>query len=123
MLKKHDRSSALIQNPLKMAYAPNRALCMPFADRLKEIRKDRGLTQKALADKIQLSVLKIRKYESDKSQPTLDVIKRLAVTLGTSADQLIFDHSEREKPDDIRREVEALTYFTEDERKMLKRSS
>ncbi len=39
------------------------------------------------------------RYENDSSQPTLDVIKKLAVTLSVATDQLIFEENERQ-PDD-----------------------
>ena len=39
------------------------------------------------------------RYENGSSQPTLDVIKKLAVTLSVATDQLIFEENERQ-PDD-----------------------
>ncbi|WP_183724117.1 helix-turn-helix domain-containing protein [Paraburkholderia sp. WP4_3_2] len=75
---------------------------MEFPERLTALRKARGLTQLALAEAIDLSVLQIRRYESGNSQPTLDVIRRLAVALGVSSDALVFDEGER-GPDDVLR--------------------
>lgn len=47
---------------------------MEFPERLTALRKERGMTQQALADQVGLAVLQIRRYEGGTSQPTLDVI-------------------------------------------------
>ena len=72
---------------------------MPFSDRLSSLRKQRGLTQEALADLIGITKTQVYRYESNLSQPTLDVIKRLAVTLSVTADELIFEEEERKADD------------------------
>ena len=60
-----------------------------------------------------LAVLQIRRYEGGTSQPTLDVIRRLAIALGVSADRLVFDAGEAfrllPKPYGIEGLSEALT--------------
>ena len=53
---------------------------MEFLERLTALRKERGLTQQALADLVWVHVLQIRRYEGGNSQPTLDVVKRLAAS-------------------------------------------
>ena len=73
--------------------------CMPFAERLSTIRKERHLTQEALAERVGLTKAQIYRYEKANSQPTLDVIKRLAMALSVTADQLVFEEDERQ-PDD-----------------------
>lgn len=72
---------------------------MEFRERLAALRKARGLTQIALSDAVGLAVLQIRRYEGGISQPPLEVIRRLAIALGVSADALVFDQEER-GPDD-----------------------
>lgn len=52
-----------------------------FSQRLAALRKEKGLTQQALADLIGMHVIQIRRYESGASQPTLDVIRKLALAL------------------------------------------
>ena len=61
-----------------------------FPEHLAQLRKGRGFTQPQLAEKIGLHVAQIRRYEAGTSQPTLDVIRSLAVALGVSADELLF---------------------------------
>lgn len=68
---------------------------MAFAQRLSEIRKSRHLTQQELAEKVGVGISQMRRYEKGSSSPTLEVIKNLAVTLGVSTDELIFDNNER----------------------------
>jgi transcriptional regulator with XRE-family HTH domain len=72
---------------------------MPFPNRLSSLRKQRGLTQEVLANLIGITKTQVYRYENGSSQPTLDVIKKLAVTLSVTTDQLIFEENERQ-PDD-----------------------
>ena len=64
---------------------------MSFGKNLASIRKEKGLTQEDLVQKSGVAISQIRRYETDKSSPTLDVIMKLAVTLGVSIDELAFD--------------------------------
>ncbi|HXY43218.1 MAG TPA: helix-turn-helix transcriptional regulator, partial [Acidimicrobiales bacterium] len=68
---------------------------MDFGDRLSEVRRERGLTQTLLAERAGISASMVHRYESGAAQPTLDVVRRLAVALSISADTLIFADSPR----------------------------
>jgi transcriptional regulator with XRE-family HTH domain len=57
-------------------------------------------------------------YESGSSQPTLEVIRKIAVALSVSADELIFDENERGPQDDLRLQFEAVSKFTAEEKKV-----
>lgn len=72
---------------------------MPFPNRLSALRKQRGLKQEGLANLIGITKTQAYRYENRSSQPTLDVIKKLAVTLSVTTGQLIFEENERQ-PDD-----------------------
>ena len=85
-----------------IAYSSQLLCNMEFPERLTALRKERGLTQQALADAVGLAVLQIRRYEGGTSQPTLDIIRKLSIALGISADMLVFDAEER-KPDELLR--------------------
>lgn len=67
---------------------------MPFAKKLSKLRKEKGFTQQGLAKKVGVGIAQLRRYESGKSSPTLEVIKNIVKTLGISADELIFDKNE-----------------------------
>lgn len=64
---------------------------MSFGKNLSRFRKEKGLTQEALVKKSGVAVSQIRRYEADKSSPTLNVVTRLAKSLGVSIDELVFD--------------------------------
>lgn len=67
-----------------------------------------------------MKVLQIRRYENGSSQPTLEVIKKLAVALNVTADELIFDADERGPSEDLRLQFEALSQFDPEDRKVAK---
>jgi hypothetical protein len=52
--------------------------------------------------------------------PTLDVIRRLAVALSVSADALVFGDGTRGPDDDLRLQFEAVSQFDTAEKKVLK---
>ncbi len=91
-----------------------------FPERLATLRKEKGLTQQALADQIRMHVVQIRRYEAGASQPTLDVIRKLAIALGVSADHLIFGKDERNPDEDLRMQFEMMHQFSPDEKKIAK---
>jgi transcriptional regulator with XRE-family HTH domain len=93
---------------------------MNFAQRLVALRKQRGLTQQALADRVGIHVSNIRRYEAGNSQPTLDVLRNLALALTTSADSLLFDDDERGPDDDLRLQFEGTRNLDTDEKDALK---
>ena len=64
---------------------------MSFGKNLATFRKEKGLTQEDLVKRSGVAISQIRRYEADKSSPTLDVVTRLARALGVSLDELAFD--------------------------------
>lgn len=95
-------------------------VAMPFPERLATLRKDRHLTQQALADHAKLHVSMIRKYETGAGQPNLDALKRLAVALSAPTDLLVFDQDQRGPDDDLRLQFEATLRLSADERKVVR---
>lgn len=93
---------------------------MDFSERLATLRKQRNLTQAALADKVGITVLQIRRYEGGASQPTLDVIRRLAIALSVSADMLIFDEDERGPSNGLRYQFEAVSQLLDAEQAVVR---
>lgn len=91
-----------------------------FSKRLSAIRKARDLTQQQLAQKVGISLIQIHRYEAGSSHPTLDVIRKLAVTLGVSADALLFDTHERQPDEELRLQFEAISQFSQEEKKVVK---
>lgn len=93
---------------------------MPFPNRLAETRKERGLTQEALGDSVGLTKLQIYRYEKGSSQPTLEVLKKIAITLHVSLDELVFDDAERDPTEDLRLRFELIQGMSEEDQKTIK---
>ena len=95
-------------------------LGMAFPERLAAGRKKRKLTQQNLADAVGVHLSQIRRYESGETQPTLEVIRKLAIALSTSADVLIFDQDERGPDEELRLQFEAICQFSAEEKQVAK---
>lgn len=93
-------------------------LDMDFAQRLAAFRKERGLTQQALADRAGVHITQINRYETGDSQPMLDVIRRLAIALTVSADELILGKDERGPDEDLRLQFEAISQFDAEDKEL-----
>jgi transcriptional regulator with XRE-family HTH domain len=93
---------------------------LKFHERLVSLRKERGLTQQALAEMVGMHISQIRRYESGQSQPTLDAIRKLAVALSVSADMLLFEKDERGPDDDMRLQFEAVCRLDAEEKKVIR---
>lgn len=70
-----------------------------FGSTLKKMRSDKGFSQEAFAKEIDVHVTNLSKYERNISIPSLEVAKRIALTLETSLDILVFGNKTIE--DDI----------------------
>jgi len=65
-------------------------------------------------------VSQLRRYEAASSQPTLEVVRKMALALGVSADVLVFDEDERGGDDGLRQQIEATVRLDADERQVIK---
>jgi transcriptional regulator with XRE-family HTH domain len=96
------------------------AIDMGFPERLVTLRKGRKLTQQSLADLVGVHVMQIHRYEAGASQPSLEVIKKLAVALSVTADALLFDTEERGPEDDLKLQFEAVSRLSPDEKRVIR---
>lgn len=68
-----------------------------IGDRIKKIRKAKGITQKELAEKLGTSHQNLSQYESGKRSPKIETIQKIADALDVSVDRFmpmeIFDIS------------------------------
>lgn len=92
---------------------------MSFSARFLQLRRQQGLTQPQMADKVGIHLTQVRRYESGEAQPSLDILKRIAVTFNVSADWLIFEEGEREPQDELKLKFEAVKQMDEDEQKSI----
>ena len=71
------------------------ALRQLFARNLKRLRLERGLSQEALADATGIDRTYVSALEREIYSPSLDMIERLAATLGVSAEALLAEDARR----------------------------
>src|SRR5579872_423510 len=62
-----------------------------FGEKLRQLRKARKLSQRALAKGIGVAVATVQLYEQKNSIPGADVVARVARFFQVSADYLVFD--------------------------------
>ncbi|MDE7452832.1 MAG: helix-turn-helix domain-containing protein, partial [Clostridia bacterium] len=60
-----------------------------LGQRLKELREENGLTQKQLAEKLQLNSVTYLHYEKSQREPPLAVLADIAVFFDVSVDYLL----------------------------------
>lgn len=62
---------------------------MKIGERMAELRKDRGLKQKEIAEVLNVAVSTVSNYETDSHEPDLTNLCKLADLLGVSTDYLL----------------------------------
>lgn len=60
-----------------------------FQERLRQVRREKGLSQKKAASELGLTDTGYRNYETGTRRPTFEVLPRLARFFGVSADYLL----------------------------------
>ena len=73
---------------------------MSFAERLQELREDRGITRKDLAAKLNITVSALGMYEQGRREPNLEMLVRLADCFDVTLDFLVgrsFNEEETKK--------------------------
>ena len=93
---------------------------MSFPKKLSALRKESGFTQQVLADKINIHVSQLKRYEAGTSQPTLDVLRKIAISLHVSSDVLLFNEGDRGPDDDLQLHFEAVSKLDPDEKNTIK---
>lgn len=69
---------------------------MQFSEKIKEFRKQKGLTQEQLAERSFVSRSVIAKFETGRAYPSGDVITNIAIALNVSIDDLISSSENKE---------------------------
>ena len=94
-------------------------MMMSLPTRLIALRKDKGFTQQEMADMIGIHVNSLKKYETKQAQPSLDVLKKIALALNVSTDFLLFEAHERAPKDDLALQFEAVSQMQENEQQVI----
>lgn len=79
-----------------------------FAARLRELRRQRGLTQRELAERAELTETYLSRLESVGAAPGIDLVDRLATALGTTVHDLLPLTDQPDTRVALRREAERL---------------
>lgn len=97
-----------------------------LGNRIQGLRKQLGLTQAQLADKIEVSHTQMARYEIKGVQPPADVLKKLAEVFGVSIDFLV-NGDTNEKAQKTLKDAELIKQFQkieqmpEDEKKTVEK--
>jgi len=99
---------------------------MSFGRNLARSRKEKGLTQEDLVKLSGVAISQIRRYEAEKSSPTLDVVTRIAKALGVSIDELVFDKAtgvaaSKLMDSELLEQFEMIAALDDDERQAVKK--
>jgi|SRR5580658_4726760 transcriptional regulator with XRE-family HTH domain len=100
-------------------FVPKNPITNGFPARMAELRKEKGFTQQQLAERVGVHVQQLKRYEAGISQPTLDVIRNLAMTLGVFSDQLLFGKDERGPDESLKLQFEAVSRFDPESKKVV----
>ncbi|MBW1804286.1 MAG: helix-turn-helix transcriptional regulator [Deltaproteobacteria bacterium] len=101
-------------------------MTISYGKNLVKFRKEKGLTQEDLVKLSGVGISQIRRYETEKSAPSLDVIIRLVKALGVSIDEIVFDKAtavaeNRIMDRELLEQFEMVSSLEEEERRMVKR--
>jgi len=82
-----------------------------FGTRLARLRKDKGLTQEEVADKLHVSPQAVSKWECAASYPDIDGLLTLSEVLGVTVDELVGKAKETPHlvPENERKDVKNMT--------------
>jgi transcriptional regulator with XRE-family HTH domain len=89
-----------------------------FGKKLRDTREAKGYSQAELAKKINSYHSIIGKYERDEVKPTIDVVKKLAEVLDTTAGYLLGESEDREllKDPTMLKRLNDIAKFTEQDK-------
>ncbi|WP_304948353.1 helix-turn-helix domain-containing protein [Streptococcus sinensis] len=86
---------------------------MKLADKLFELRKEKGWSQEKLAEQINVSRQSISKWESDQALPELEKIVELSKIFQVTTDYLLLEESDKSEIKPVLSEDEKDRYYKE----------
>ncbi|WP_140918254.1 helix-turn-helix domain-containing protein [Limnobaculum xujianqingii] len=93
---------------------------MSLADKLVALRRQKGLSQQALANVIGIHVTQIKRYEGGAALPSLEAIKKLAQTFKVTTDSLIFEEKELLPNTDLALQFQAINHMLPEQQQVIK---
>ena len=83
-----------------------------FSERIRRVRKSRGLTQAELAERLNISEMTVRRWEAGQRSPRIEATQKLAEVLGTTSEELLSGNPEvNDLPAPLKPEQENKTVF------------
>lgn len=79
----------MILSIILMIFNYNRNIMGTFGNKLKELRIERGLTQKQLAQKLCCAQSAVYYWETDKQEPSISTFKKICEFFEVSADYML----------------------------------
>ena len=78
---------------------------MTLGEKIKELRKNKGLSQEDLANKLNISRQAVSKYEKDINEPNIDTIKRISIYFNVCLEYLLNDDSSLDNKDESKNNI------------------
>lgn len=116
----HFRSIHAVTITFHVAQSFSVWLSMSLSSRLIVLRKQRGLSHQAMAEAVGIHANSWKKYETGLAQPSLEVRKKIAVSLHVSTDFLLFEEHERRRRDEMVLQFEAVCELPPNEQVVVK---
>jgi transcriptional regulator with XRE-family HTH domain len=82
-----------------------------FADNLKRIRTQKGISQDELSKKVDIHPVQFSRYERSQSVPSIDVVQKIADALEVTIDELVYGNQSSKAEQNIR-DRELLSMFS-----------
>ena len=95
-------------------------MTMGLSERLSGLRKEKKMTQRALADAASVHINSIKNYETEQAQPSVEALKNIALALHVSTDFLLFEEHERGPNEELSLQFEAVCQLPEGEQQIIK---
>ena len=94
-------------------------ITMSFPKRFIQLRKEHKLTQQQMADTVGMHITQVKRYEAGQAQPSIDILKKIAMAFHVTADWLIFEEGERDLPTHLQLRFEAVTQMSEEDQRTI----
>jgi len=94
-------------------------ITMTFSKQFLQLRKEHKLTQQEMADKCGMHITQVRRYEAEQAQPSIEILKKIAIAFNVTADWLIFEEKERELPNNLQLKFEAVSQMSEEDQRTI----
>ncbi|WP_417503124.1 helix-turn-helix domain-containing protein [Marinobacter sp.] len=94
-------------------------ITMTFSKQFLKLKKDNKLTQQEMADRCGMHITQVRRYEAGQAQPSIEILKKIALAFNVTADWLIFEEGERALPNNLQLKFEAVSQMSEEDQRAI----